>query len=458
MSAYTLYEHQQLVLDKALQGSHCIFLQMGLGKTLVGIKLAEYFKAHPIMSGKTLVVCPLPLIENAWMEDLKKFAPQLKAGVLWGRTPKQRKKAMAEAGNADLCIVNYESFRKVAKWALAQNFDVLILDESTKIKSPQAAISKAMLKFAPRIPRVYPLSGCPAPNSHMEYYNQVQVVSPNLLGGNFFQFRAKYFLPYGQNAADQVFDWRLIPGMLEPLMGEIKKCATFIRKEDAIELPPKTFIVRKTPLEPALREAYDEMVQHKILPLVGDRVAISSNALAELMKLRQITSGWVYAEDQGTYTFTDSKLSLLDGILEEIGDNRVVIWAQFRHDVARITDHLGDQAARAVGGMNKQDLQDNIAAFRSGQKPYLIAHPRTLGHGITLVEANYMVYYSLSYSLEEWSQTQERIHRLGQDKNCVYFVILAEDTIDETIYKALTKKEVMANAALQYLRAYAPSG
>ena len=456
--SYTLYAHQQQVLDRALQASHGIFLEMGLGKTLVGIELAKHYKANPIRSGKTLVVCPLTLVHNAWLEDLAKFAPELKIAVLWGRTKKHREKAIAQGGSADVLIVNYESFKKVARWADSQKPDVLIFDESTKFKSPRAAISKLVLKFAPRVPRVYPMSGCPFPNSMLDAYNQIEAVAPGLLGQNYYGYRASYFNPYGQNKSGQVFDWRLMPGMLEVIMEKISPHATFIKKEDALDLPPKVFVVRKTPLSPALRQAYDEMVQHKILPLVEGVSAISVNVLAELAKLRQISSGWVYAEDEQAYTFSTEKLDLLDAVLEEIGDHQVIIWAQFRHDINKIAQHLGNQAVKAMGGMNPSDLHDNLGAFQGGEKKYLVAHPKCVGHGITLTSCSYAVYYSLSYSLEEFLQSQDRIHRIGATQKCTYIFLLAEDTIDEVIYKALTKKEVMANAALQYLRAYAPSG
>lgn len=448
---YALYAHQKLVLDKARHNSYGIFMECGTGKTLVGICLAKHYKSFPVRSGRTLVVAPLSLLFTAWADDLKKFAPELKASIAWGRTPKQREKALALATKADIAITSYEGFKKAGLWARQQNFDVLIIDESSKMKDPRTTISKMLTTFSRSVPRVYPMSGAPAPNNLLEIYPQADVIKPGLLGGNFYQCRAKFFAPHGL-INGHAFDWRPLPGSTEAILEKLKPCASFIKKSDCLDLPEKVFVVRKFTLDPQTREAYDTMVRDKVLPLTDGQAVMSVNALAELSRCRQLASGWVYDHQGQAHGISDHKLDLLREVLDEIGPSPVIIWVQYREDARQLERALGDQAVLAIGNMTPGELTGNLDAFKASKVRYLIAHPRTIGHGVTLTNCSCVIYYSISYSLEEFLQSQDRVHRIGQTSKCTYFTLLAEDTVDEPIYKALTRKEESARAIVNYLR------
>jgi len=454
MKRYTLYAHQHLILEPSLKASHLVAAEPGTGKTLVGIELAKHFKAHPIRTGKTLVVTQLSLVESAWMEDLKKFAPELKVANLWASTPANRKKVCNDAlkRNVDIMIVNFEGFKKLMPWLAAQRFDALIIDESSALKSPKTDITKSLVAFSYGVPRSYPMSGTPMPNSALDIYHQVQIVKPGLLGHNFYQFRARFFQPTGY----QGYQWKIIPGCLEQIMQTIQPYASFIKKEDCLDLPPKVFTVRKHVMSPELRRAYDQLIRDKLLPLVEGHAVMALNVLSEIMKLRQLTSGWAYDEQKQVHNFSPGKLNLLTEVVEELGANQAIIWVQFRHDATKLKNELGARATVAIGGMNPTDLKFALDEFRAGRYQFLIAHPQCVGHGVTLVNASYAIYYGLSYSLEEFLQSQDRIHRIGTPRKCTYISLLAEDSIDEVIYAALNRKEQMANAALSYLRAYRP--
>ncbi len=281
-------------------------------------------------------------------------------------------------------------------------------------------------------------------------------VAPGLLGQNFYQFRGEFFVAHGKIPdTGQQFDWRLRPSKREELMQRLKTKSVFMAKEDCLDLPEKVFVVRKAQMPSDLRTKYNTMIKDHILPLVEDRFAIGANVLAEITKLRQLSGGHIFDTAGKPLHLSDYKLELLDSVLEEVGNQQVVIWAQFRHEVRKIRNRLEPHATFAVGGMNPKDLLGNLHRFKAGDFKYLVAHPACIGHGTTLTNASYMIYYSLSYSLEEFIQSQERIHRIGQQDKCTYFSLLAEDSIDETIYKALVKKEVLSSATLAYLKAQA---
>ena len=413
----------------------------------MGLMIADYRRQHPVRSGRTLVIAPRSLLDTAWGEDHEKWFGHLSLASLWAATPAKRQRVLQEAGNKDICVINPEGFKRAVNWCLAQRFDNLIIDESSMLKSPKSQITKLLCRYAKDAPFVYPMSGTPMPNSPLEIFHQIYVVDQNLLGNNYYSFRAAYGYQTGYGG----YQWRVTPAKRDQLMNRINSRAIFIAKEDCLDLPPQTFSTRKVFMSPAQREAYTRMVRDKILPLVNGRVALASNALAEIMKLRQITSGWAYDEHHQAYEFTDTKARVLDEVLDEIGPHQVLIWVQFLHDAKTLSDRLPNSTT-AIGGLTPRELKARLDRFKAGEVRYLIAHPKTVAHGQTLVNCNYCIYYSLGYSLEEYQQSQDRIHRWGQDKNCFYISLLCEDSIDETIYKALRRKENMSNAAMAYLR------
>lgn len=443
------YQHQKVLFDRMLPASHLVGAECGTGKTYAGLAIAERRAANPTRSGKTLVVAPLPLLEAAWMSDAQKFCPELKVSNLWGRNAAARRKKCEAAADADVCLINYESFKLIERWLNEQDFDNLILDESTRIKN-QVKTARVIVKFARSIPYVYPMSGTVMPNGYLDLFNQVDVVKPGILGVDFWQYRGRWFIAHGQNRQGHKFDYRPRAGAEEEIMNLVKPHATFLAKKDCLDLPEKVFVTRKYVMPKPLRDAYDTMVKDKILPLVEDREAIGSNTLAEIMKLRQLTSGWTYDTLKNHYVFDQSKAELLDEVLEEIGNQQAIIWVQFRHDAQQLAHRLG--ALKIIGGMNPKELQENIRKFSQGEVQYVVAHPATIAHGVTWTNCSYCVYYSLSYNLEHWKQSQDRIHRIGTTNKCTYVSLLAENSIDETIYRALNRKETMSHAALEYLK------
>ena len=155
------------------------------------------------------------------------------------------------------------------------------------------------------------------------------------------------------------------------------------------------------------------------------------------MKLREITSGFVYKKDENVTTFKSNKENTLSEVLDEIGDNQVIIWCQFQHEIETLAKKFN-----GVGLTSKTKNRDDVIRdFRDGKIKYLFTHPQLLGKGLTFVNCTYNVYYSLSYSYEEFKQSQDRIHRIGQTNKCTYIVLQANNTIEERIYDCLTRKK-----------------
>jgi SNF2 family DNA or RNA helicase len=201
-------------------------------------------------------------------------------------------------------------------------------------------------------------------------------------------------------------------------------------------------------LSPAEQKAYRTFKDELVLQF-GHEVILASNALSEVMKLRQITSGFAYT-DTGAADIGKSKMKELESLIEEIGPKKqVIIWANFKHEIRQLLTVLPDSAALWSETANRAYAIDG---FKSGKYQYLIANPQSAAHGLTLINCSDVIYYSLNYSFEQLKQSQDRVHRIGQDTKCTYHYLLAKGTIDEVIYRALIKKEKLSETVLSHLK------
>jgi hypothetical protein len=230
-----LMDHQGGALRVAARHDRWgIFHDTGTGKSLTAL---EIFMHHAV---KTLIICPLSLIEGAWLNELRNpFAaleestPELdavrdkyrsiRASNLWAakkRSPVAFKKALEK----DLCIINYESFRTVDKILAGCNFEMVITDESARFCSPKSSTSKKIIEFCDDVQYVYELSGVPAPNSMLDYWTQIRVLDPLLWGKSYYKFRAKYFYPSGYGG----YKWEVKPEYEKKLIEDIKTVANLL--------------------------------------------------------------------------------------------------------------------------------------------------------------------------------------------------------------------------------------
>ena len=214
----------------------------------------------------------------------------------------------------------------------------------------------------------------------------------------------------------------------------LRQKSVFLRKEDCVDLPDKIFELRRFDLATDQRKYYDDRLSD-----IHENINQWSKFefTAKLMKLREIASGFVINKDKSITDFGNAKIELLKNIIDEIGDKQIIIWCQFQHEIETLSEKFS-----GVGLTSKTKNRDDvIRAFKSGEIKLLFTHPQLLGKGLTFVNCTYNIYYSMSFSYEEFKQSQDRIHRIGQDKKCTYIILQSIDTIDEKIYSCLMKKE-----------------
>ncbi len=420
---------------------YLIYHDIGTGKTITAIELVKQKQV------KTLVVCPLGIIENAWVEDIAKFAHEINVTNLW-KAKKNKNLDFALSLDFHIAIINFESFRTEAKALSQAGFQMLIIDESSKCKDARSQITKALVEFSENMDYVYELSGNPAPNSEMEYFSQVKMVDPMLYGKSFYSFRNKYFYSCGYGG----FKWKMKEEMRKDFLEKLSSISEVIRKEDVLDLPERTLNIRKVYLSTVERKVYETMKKDLLIEFNGMEV-VAANAAVKQMKLREGTSGFYLDEDSKVISVGQSKLNELKELLEEIGNHQVIIWTHFHHEADMVEKLLGGDYGRVDGTVKNQTIKDEtVKDFKKGKFQYLISHPASLGHGVTLVNCTYTIYFSLSHSWEMFEQSMGRIYRKGQTNKCSYYFLIADCSVDEIIWRALQEKKSVSEAVFKYIK------
>lgn len=416
-----LYKHQKESVNKALnENGYGLFLDTGCGKTLCGIEIAKHL-------GKTLVLCPLSIIETAWIDDCHKFYPELKIVNCWSNSKQKRLEALKS--NADIYVMNYESFKILKNEIYKKDFKCMIVDESSVMKNMKSQITTDILSCVEFIPRRYVLSGCPTPNHNLEIFPQMKFCNSDMFGNNYLGFQASYF----HQDLENPHVWYQTQDDKDRFFRKLSEGSVFVNKEDCVELPDKIFSIKEFNLDKEQRKYYNDIL-NDIKEHINEWSKFEFTA--KLMKLREVVSGFVIQKDGSVSNFKTNKNSVLEDTLCEIGDKQVIVWCQFIHEIEKLAEKFGGVALTS----KTKNHDDIIRKFKNGDIKLLFAHPKLLGKGATFTSCTYNIYYSLSFSYEEFKQSQDRIHRIGQKNKCTYIILQGKDTIDQRIYKCLQRK------------------
>ncbi|HRZ15787.1 MAG TPA: DEAD/DEAH box helicase [Candidatus Omnitrophota bacterium] len=463
----SLFKHQSDAVEFAVRNNGCcaLFHDPGLGKTRTCLEIFKrYRQVNPGL--RLLVVCPLSLVNSAWGEDIRKFTEFSSMPLKQIKNEKP-----------DIIIVNYEALiskkylPKVMSHVFGNSF-MCVLDESSRLKNNKSVTTKTLLELTEYFRYRIIASGTPMPNSEAELWGQIRFVSPYLLHKSFYAFRNSYFHleRYGERKylngqfvskhemreiLSQGWKYTITAENRRRLMEEVSPVTHWVKKSEALDLPEKIDEVREVELSAKEWTAYEEMRDFLITEIEGHEIA-AQVVLAKLMKLRQATSGFFYSESgEAVPIDRPSKLKELEEILEELGNQQVIIWVQF-HEEVRVIEKMisekygADQVTTLYSGTKDRD--ESINRFKSGSVRYLIAHPRSAAHGLTFVSCKTMVFYSLDYSYEAHAQARDRIHRIGQRNSCLYIYMVARETIDEELVKVLQKKQGLQDAVYAIVR------
>jgi SNF2 family DNA or RNA helicase len=329
----------------------------------------------------------------------------------------------------------------------------MALDESTTIKNPSAKRTKNVLALAPMAKYRRILTGSPVTKNPLDLYTQCEFLDPFLLNFNsWYAFRNRYAIMKTIHVRGRSIQTVHKFQNLGELSDRLKGFSYRVLKEDCLDLPEKIYMKRHVALTKEQENLYEQMRKTAIANLNG-KVTSTVTVLTQLMRLQQITCGHFVADDGTVQTIKNNRLDELMDVLEET-ENKAIIWAYWQRDVQDIKDAIekkyGPRSVVDYYGLTPQDeRQDNIRRFQNDNEcRFLIGTPSTGGYGITLTEANTVIYYSNGYDLEKRLQSEDRAHRIGQKKNVTYIDLIAEDTVDEKIVKSLRKKINIASEVM----------
>jgi len=449
-----LMDHQKKGVELALKNSRYLFIwDCGTGKTLLAIEIIDLFKKIR-KAQKTLILCPLSILETSWVDDISSFKPSLRYVNLWRYKKKKtrNKKTYTELMRYyDIAMVNYECFRTIKNEDLSNIFDTVIFDESAILKNHKSVTTKKAIEFTDNIDNVFLLSGLPAPNDELEYWSQVRICDPLLLGSNFYNFRNKYF--YGVGYGN--FKYVIKEDLKNNFLYKLSKISNVIKKENVLDLPEFTVSSREVILSADEEIAYKKMKNNLIIEFENTEISVSSK-VTMLMKLRQITSGWCYDEERNIVSIGSSKLDSLAELINEIGDHQILIWYFFRPEGFQIQKMISEKynciPVKCDGTINQNEKIENINLFKDKKSRILIANPASIGHGVTLTTCSYIIYYSQSHSLELYEQSFARTHRKGQTRGCNYYHLIAKNTLDSAIYRSLKYKKNLNEEIINYIK------
>lgn len=439
-----------------------LLFEMGCGKTLTAIMIAGTgYRLGKIR--KVLVVAPTSVC-SVWGNDLEAFADfRYTTAVMLG-TKQQRLKALDDLVNfpfpaMKVAIINYESVWRdgIEERLAAWDPDLIIADESQRIKTHNAEQSEAMHRLGAKARYKLILSGTPVQNQAVDLFSQFKFLDASVFGENFYQFRNRYCVMGGFNNK-QIIRYKDMEDLIR------KQCSISFRvtKDEALDLPEQTFETRYIILDKKQREIYDRIRRDSFTELENGGQITASTVLTKLLRLQQFTGGFLVADDSSRpEQVSDAKVRALEDIVRDYvleTGKKLVIFARFRPEIAIIEEMLkkhrvrygciyGDVKPEERGGIVK-DFQENT------ETKVMVCQTQTAGLGITLTAADTSVFYSLDYNLANYLQALARIHRIGQRMPVTYIHLICKGTIDETVLKALAKKEDLAKAVVDNWKMY----
>jgi len=459
------YAHQLTALEKSWnRDNFAYFMEMGTGKTKVLIDNLAMLYDKGRVDG-ALIIAPKGVVGTWYNQELPNHLPEHieNVTVLWQANINKKQqdkldKLFKTGHELHIIVMNVEAFstdkgRLFAAKFLRSHKSMIAIDESTTIKNPKAKRTKNILSLSALAKYKRIMTGSPVTKNPLDLYSQCEFLDPRLLDfASYYSFRNRYAemktMHVSGRSIQVVHKFR----HLDELSDTLKPFSYRVLKQDCLDLPDKVYIKRNISLSKEQRQVYDQMKKEAVAVLNGKQVN-SVTVLSQLMRLHQITCGHFTANDGSTQEIKNNRIQELLDVLEEV-EGKAIIWAHYQHDVKNIKKHIqkehGPGSVVDYYGLTPQDQrQKNIKKFQANNGVrFLIGTPQTGGYGITLTEANTVIYYSNGYDLEKRMQSEDRAHRIGQKKTVTYVDIIAEDTVDTKIVKALRKKIDIASKVM----------
>lgn len=440
-----------------------LLFEMGCGKTLTAIAIAGAAYAAGKIE-RLLVVAPTSVVA-VWPKELQEYAEfKYTCRTLLGDKA-SRLKQLSDLEKfpfkaLKVAVINYESTWRDGIFEALQEFDadMIIADESQRIKTHDAAQSKAMHQLGDQARYKLILSGTPVQNNAIDIYSQYRFLDPTVFGKNFYQFRNRYAIMGG-------FNRRQIVGYkdMDDLIRREHSIAFRITKEEAIDLPEQTFEVRHIQMDKKLADLYQRIKRDSYAEIETGGQITATTVLTKLLRLQQLAGGFLVTDDAARpQLVSTAKLEALSDIVQDYvvdGGKKLVIFARFVPEVKAIIDLMKKvlpdrkKAVSIYGEIKKEDRGAIVQQFQTDPDTVVfVGQIDTAGTGVTLTAADTCVYYSKNFNYAAYEQSLSRIHRIGQRNTCTYIDLIMEKTVDEMINRALAKKEDIAKTVVDNWR------
>lgn len=443
---YVPHDYQTYTTNFILEHpAAAIFLDMGLGKSVITLTAINDLLFDSFEIRKVLVIAPLRVARDTWPAEISKWnhLNLLLYSIVIG-SEKQRMAALMQ--KADIYIINREN----VKWLVADSgvpfdYDMVVIDELSSFKSSGSQRFRNLKKVRPYAKRIVGLTGTPSPNGLMDLWSEIGLLDMGQRLGRFIgRFRDTYFLPDKRNQTT-IFSYKPREDSEKAIYEKISDICISMKSVDYLEMPQCIFNNVTVNMSETERSQYERLKNDLILSFAdGDVDAKSAVGLTN--KLLQMANGAVYNETGGVQQIHDQKLDALEDLIEASNGKPVMIAYWFRHDMQRIMESF----PKAVRLNTSSDIEN----WKNGRIPVALIHPASAGHGLNLqTGGSTLIWFGLTWSLELYQQTNARLWRQGQKETVVIHHIIAKDTIDEDILKALNKKETTQAALIEAVKA-----
>ena len=439
-------------------------MEMGTGKTKVLIDNMSMLYDKGKIDG-ALIIAPKGVVKTWYEQELPAHLPDHidNVSILWQSniTKKQQEKldsVLKTGEDLHILVMNVEALSTTKGVEFALKFinchnTMMAIDESTTIKNPGAKRTKNIIKLGEKAKYRRIMTGSPVTKNPLDLYSQCEFLDPYLLDfTSYYAFRNRYAEMKTLHVRGRSIQVVKKFVNLGELSETLKNFSYRVLKEDCLDLPPKNWIKRYITLTPDQFKVYDQMKRQAVAHLNG-KASSTMTVLTQLMRLQQITCGHFVANDGSTQDIKSNRINELMDVLSEI-EGKVIIWGHWQKDIKNIikaiVDEYGPGSVVDYYGLTPQDeRQENIREFQNNPEcRFIVGTPQTGGYGITLTQANTVVYFSNGYDLEKRLQSEDRAHRIGQKKSVTYVDLICEDTVDEKIVKALKDKINIASEVL----------
>jgi SNF2 family DNA or RNA helicase len=447
---YTPHAYQergiQFILERACAG---LFMHPGLGKTSTTLAAFHVLKQQGLVRNM-LVLAPLKVCYTTWVKEPKKwaFSHGYSVGILHGSN-----KAKVLAEKHDVYVMNYDGL----PW-LAENlpkevpFDILVADESTKLKHTNTTRFKTLKKMLGKFRRRYILTGTPAPNGLMDLFGQCYIMDMGASLGNYItHFRTEYFNQSGYGG----YEWSPKRDAAERIQTILAPRVLTMRAEDYLELPELVESTIEIDLPTKAKAVYKQMEEALMLDFNAGLVTAANTAVAS-MKCRQIAGGWVYGEDGLAHHVHDAKLEALEDLIEELSGQPALVAYEFEHELLALKKRFphAPHVGGSKGAVTNKEMGDLIERWSKGLVPVIFANPASLAHGVDGLQGagRAVIWYTPTWNLEYREQFIKRIWRQGQTERVFVYNLIAKDTVDEAVMTAIAGKDKTQQGLMHALK------